>query len=64
MDEMDFEGTLVLEKLAETGRLDAFFEAIDTDDADRAAALMKSAGIDAETIAVVLRKMAEADGEH
>lgn len=35
MDEKDFEGTLVLEKLAEIGKLDSFFEAIDSDDFDK-----------------------------
>ncbi|MBS1962046.1 MAG: hypothetical protein JST04_07520 [Bdellovibrionales bacterium] len=64
MDENDFEGTLVLEKLAEIDEVDAFFEAIDADDFDRAKALMKRACVDAETIAVVLKKMAAADGEH
>jgi hypothetical protein len=64
MDESDFEGTLVLEKLAEIGKIDDFFEAIDSDDAGTAAALMRSARIDAATIAIVLKKMADADGEH
>jgi hypothetical protein len=32
MDEKDFEGTLVLERLAEIGRVDDFFDAIDSDD--------------------------------
>lgn len=64
MDESDFEGTLVLERLAEIGQVDAFFEAIDSDDFDRAKSLMKRARIDSETIAVVLKKMGNADGEH
>lgn len=64
MDENDFEGTLVLEKLAEVGKVEAFFEAIDSDDFDRAKALMKKAQVDAETIAMVLKKMQQADGEH
>ena len=64
MDESDFEGTLVLERLAEIGQVDAFFEAIDSDDFDRAKSLMKRARLDAETIAMVLKKMGEADGEH
>ena len=64
MDESDFEGTLVLEKLAEIGKVDAFFEAIDSDDFDKAKALMKRASIDSETISIVLRKMNDADGEH
>lgn len=64
MDESDFEGTLVLEKLAEIGKLDAFFEAIDSDDFGKAQSLMKRANIDAETIAIVLKKMSDADGKH
>jgi hypothetical protein len=64
MDENDFEGTLVLEKLAEIGMADDFFEAIDSDDFGRAKALMKRARVDAETIAIVLKKMGEADGQH
>lgn len=40
MDESDFEGTLVLEKLALIGK------------------------VDSESIAIVLKKMADADGEH
>jgi len=64
MDEKDFEGTLVLEKLAEIGKLEAFFEAIDSDDFGRARSLMKRAHVDAATIATVLKKMRDADGEH
>ena len=64
MDESDFEGTLVLEQLAEIGRLEEFFDAIDADDVPRATSLMKRAKLDAATIATVVRKMAAADGEH
>lgn len=64
MNEKDFEGTLVLEKLAEIGKVDAFFEAIDLDDFDQAKALMKRAQVDVETIHIVLKKMREASGEH
>ncbi len=64
MDESDFEGTLVLEKLAEIDAVADFFDAVDADDFDDAKALMKQANIDEETIAVVLKKMASADGEH
>lgn len=64
MDESDFEGTLVLEKLAAIGCVEDFFDAVDSDDTGRAASLMKKAGIDSGTIATVLRKMGEADGEH
>lgn len=64
MDEQDFEGTLVLEKLAEIGKVDDFFEAIDSDDFDQAKSLMKKARVDSETIQIVLKKMREATGEH
>lgn len=64
MDESDFEGTLVLEQLAAIDRVDDFFEAIDADDVGRAVALMKEASVDAGTVAIVVRKMEEADGEH
>jgi hypothetical protein len=64
MDDTDFEGTLVLEQLAAIGKVDAFFEAIDADDVSRAVALMKRADVDAATIAVVVRKIEDADGEH
>ena len=64
MDESDFEGTLVLEKLAQKGLVGQFFEAIDSDDFTQAKALMKRANIDSETIVIVLNKMNAADGEH
>jgi len=64
MDEKDFEGSLVLEQLAAIGRVEDFFDAIDADDVQRAASLMKEAKIDSRTIAVVVRKIEEADGEH
>jgi hypothetical protein len=60
----DFEGTLVLEQLAAIGRVEDFFEAIDSDDVERATSLMRRAKIDARTIAIVVRKMEDADGEH
>lgn len=41
MDESDFEGTLVLEKLAEVGKLAPFIEAIDSDDFEKAGVLMR-----------------------
>jgi len=63
MDESDFEGTLVLEKLAEIGRIDEFFESIDSDDFAKAKSLMMLAKIDSKTIAIVLKKMAISDGE-
>ena len=64
MDDADFEGTLVLEQLAAIGKVEDFFDAVDSDDVERATALMKRAEVDAATIATVIRKMEEADGEH
>jgi hypothetical protein len=64
MDETEFEGTLVLERLAAIGKLDDFFEAIDSDDVGRAVALMRKADLDPPTIATVVKKMKEADGQH
>lgn len=54
----DFEGTKVLEKLARIKRVEDFFAAVDSDDFFTAKALMKQAGIDDQTIAMVIRKMA------
>ena len=64
MDENDFEGTLVLEKLSSIGKVDEFFEAIDADDFKRATSLMREARVDSESIAIVLKKMADPDGNH
>lgn len=64
MDDSTFEGTLVLEKIAEIDKVDEFYEAIDADDFERAKSLMKKAKIDTETIAIVIKKMREATGEH
>ena len=64
MDKRDVEGTLVLEQLARIDKVDDFMDAVDSDDFQRAAALMKSANIDAETVAMVLKKMANPDDEH
>ncbi len=64
MEEDSFEGTLVLEKLAEIDKVDEFFEAIDADDFILAKNLMKAAKVDSATIALVLQKMAQADGDH
>ena len=64
MNEDDLEGTLVLERLSEINKVDDFFDAIDSDDFNKATSLMKKANIDSETIAIVLKKMTDADGEH
>lgn len=64
MDEKDLEdivlqGTAVLEKLAEIGKVDEFFEAVDSDDFRQATRLMRAAGVDEETISSVIKKMAD-----
>jgi hypothetical protein len=64
MDESEFEGTLVLEQLAAISKVEEFFDAVDADDVRLAIQLMKSADVDASTIATVVRKMEESDGEH
>ena len=57
MNESDFEGTLVLEKLAEVDKVDEFFQAVDSDNFSAVKSLMKSVGFDFETIDMVLQKM-------
>ena len=64
MDERDFEGTLVLEQLARVDKVDEFVDAVDSENFDRAAALMRSAGINVATIAIVLKKMSDPNDEH
>ena len=64
MDESEFEGSLVLEQLAAIGKVEEFFDAVDADDVQRAAHLMRSADLDASTISMVVRKMQENDGNH
>lgn len=61
MDERELEGSLVLERLAAIDRVDAFFEAVDADDLERAKSLMKRAGVDPQTIAQVVRSILEGD---
>jgi hypothetical protein len=50
--------------LAAIGRVEDFFDAIDSDDVERATRLMKKARVDASTIATVVTKMEDGDGEH
>lgn len=64
MTDNEFEGSRVLEKLAEMGLVEDFFDAVDSDDFGKARSLMKKAGIDEGTMEVVIRKMQDADGEH
>jgi hypothetical protein len=64
MDDTDFEGSLVLEQLAAIGKVDDFFDAVDSDDVERATSLMKRANVERSVIAVVIRKMEEGGAEH
>ncbi len=64
MDESYFEGTLILEKLAEVGKIEAFYEAIDTDNTREAKRLMMVVGIDHETIVHVLKLIEGSHGNH
>lgn len=64
MNEDDFEGTLVLEKLAEIDLVDDFFDAIDSDDIERVISLLKEARVDSSTIAVVVKKIESGDSDH
>ena len=57
MDDLDFDGTIVLERLAAIGQLDAFAEAVDAADSRRATELMEMAAIDRVTMGHVLRHM-------
>jgi predicted AAA+ superfamily ATPase len=50
--------------LSEIGKVEEFFDAIDDDDFERAKSLMKRAGIDAKDIAIVLKKISDADDDH
>lgn len=59
MNEDDFEGSIVLEMLAEHNLVDEFFEAIDSDDFSCAIRLLRQAQVDEETIAITIRKMEE-----
>jgi len=59
LDESSFEGTIVLEKLARIDRVEEFMAAVDSENVENVTKLMKSAGIDDDTIAITLRKMTD-----
>ncbi len=56
LDPSDFEGTLVLEKLAQIGKVDEFFAAIDSDDYRRVVILLRQAQVDSESILAVIKE--------
>jgi predicted AAA+ superfamily ATPase len=64
MNEDDFEGSLVLEMLAEHGLVDEFLEAVDSDNISRILSLMRKADIDDETIEITLKKIRESHFKH
>ena len=57
----DYDGSHVLEQLAERGLLDAFYDAVDGDQFERAQELMERAGLDDASIQITLQKMRETD---
>jgi hypothetical protein len=48
--------------LAEIDKVDEFLDAVDSDNFAKAARLMRKAGVDTQTIEMVLEKMNEVDG--
>ena len=62
MSEIDFEGTLVLEQLAEHDLLDDFYEAIDSDDIETVIKIMREAKIDSTTIGIVVETIKDFQG--
>ena len=64
MDESDFEGTIILEKLAEIGKVEDFFDAVDSDNFGKVKSLMRLAKLDATTIAIVIDKMINSESDH
>ena len=57
MSKDDFEGTEILEKLAAVGELDAFLEAVDSDDLGEVIMLLNKVKIDPATIQTVIKMM-------
>ncbi len=57
MQENFLEGSIVLEMLAEIGKVDEFMDAVDSDDLSTIRKLMKLARIDKETIEMVMQKI-------
>ncbi len=63
MDDHDFEGTLVLEKLAIVNLVEDFYDAVDSDDFEKARSLMEAARVDPVDIETVLQMMADSSSE-
>lgn len=58
---IDFDGTLVLERMTEIGKLEEFAIAVDNDDFELARKLMRLAEIEDTTIQAVLVEMGKED---
>lgn len=54
----EFDGTLILERLAQMGKLDEFYEAVDSDHFEKLERLMRKMGYDSETIQLMMDKIA------
>ena len=61
MLEENFEGSLILEKLAAIGLVEEFYEAVDADDLRKVTILLRKADVDEETIQVVIQKIGSAE---
>ena len=61
MNESDFEGSIILEKLAAIDLLEDFFEAVDSDNLVKVESMLREAEVDDDTIEEVLRQIQ--DGE-
>lgn len=64
MKEEDFEGSLVLERLAAMNLVDEFFDAVDSDDMTEILSLLRQAGIDEDTIEEVMDQIESSTGKH
>ncbi len=64
MKQEDFEGSLILEKLALIDKVDEFFAAVDEDNFASAKSLMKAAGVPHEVMVIAIRMMKEGDQDH
>ena len=60
---IEFEGSIILEKLSEQGLLDEFYEAVDSDDFTLVQQILESAGFESDTIEQVLEKMEQQGNE-
>lgn len=57
MTEEDFEGSLILERLASIGLKEEFFDAIDSDNMSEIISMMEEANIDEDSVRSVLKQI-------